>query len=540
VCALTPAWGAGSAAEMSDDEGFKPAKRLTYKAAHSLFVRNLSPDVNEQVLREVFDHDVIEKISFRAFPNSNNQFFAQIDFVSSTGVTEGSKLSGVLILGVPCEVGVVDPIISEGNRRAAASSGGSGGAAGSTDEVLDIAEVNRRITEASEDQRMRTIHIAGLAPGTTDEQLERLVLKFGELERLKVDTDTKGACFGLVEFKDRGPAHIAKTQRSFKVDDRVLTVTEAKSMVEESSFMEQTIQFQAPIIDAMAMKNVLYQQLDLREKLDKVREAARSIASKAPEQLEEEAEEAPAGPGAIAAAKAKVKELLEREERKKKKAEKKEVKKLKKVEKKQKKKEKKKTRKAKAAAAAPEGSESEDEDAVDISESPDGPVDLVDEVELVGNTELVMLGDESSSSSGSEGGRAEKIARAAARRRAQKLSVATVVGDWNIVTLGGDPPGQWTVEDGGVMSFNGRRLKSEKWGFVQETEKKEEGTNMVLFCRGQRFAGWELDLKVSTVDRLVWKRAGDKDTHWLRKGAKAKGKAKAKSAKATKPGKKQR
>eukprot|EP00913_Durusdinium_trenchii_P011863 g11142.t1 len=49
-------------------------------------------------------------------------------------------------------------------------------------------------------------------------------------------------------------------QRSFLVEDRVLVFTEAKSHVDNAKVEEMTVQFQAPIIDAMNMRSVLAQQ----------------------------------------------------------------------------------------------------------------------------------------------------------------------------------------------------------------------------------------------------------------------------------------
>jgi len=497
---------------MSSDEDTKPTPKLARRADHSLFVRNLSPDITEQLLRSVFNHDVIEKITFRAYPNSNNQFFAQIDFASSTGVTEGSKLSGVPILGVPIEVGVIDPIVSEGRRASSVvGNAGSSGDDPAAPDAINLEEVNRRITEAAEDQRMRTVHISGLPSGTTTEKLERLCLKFGEIERLRVDTDANGDCFGLAEFKERGPAHIAKTQRIFKVDGAKLIVTEAKSLVEEASFMEQTIHFQAPIVDAMAMRDVIYQQGDLREKLDKVRQAAMSILRKDSQEESLPSVEVPKSPSPEEEeAKAKDKSKLKQQ-----KAEKREKKIKKKMEKKQKKKEKKQMKKKmKRKSRGDDGEGEEEEHAVDISESPDGPVDLDSEVEMVGR-ELVMLASNSSSSSSSdsEEDRAERIAKAAARRRAEKLSMQTIVGDWHVVD---ERPDLWSIDVEGQLHFNQRKLKADTWQFAQETKGKAK----IIYCKGQRAAGWELDLKCSNINRLIWKKEGEVDTHWLRKGAK--------------------
>jgi len=63
-------------------------------------------------------------------------------------------------------------------------------------------------------------------------------------------------------------------------------------MVDESSFMEQTIQFQNPVLDAVSMREVLHQQFDLKSKLDKVREAALELLNKdaPPASVEQQAE----------------------------------------------------------------------------------------------------------------------------------------------------------------------------------------------------------------------------------------------------------
>merc|ERR1711974_46614 len=173
-----------------------------------------------------------------------------------------------------CEIGVVDPVTSVQQIRLAQSQG----------DVLpdasvprDLEELNRQIDEAKEDQRLRTVHIAGLPEGTDNDMLSRFCKNFGKVERMKVDKTTEGKPFGLVEFKDRGPAHILKTQKQYAVDGRVFTCTEAKVMVDESQFMEQTIQFQDSVRDAMGMRQILACQPELKDKLDKVRAAAMEL-----------------------------------------------------------------------------------------------------------------------------------------------------------------------------------------------------------------------------------------------------------------------
>merc|ERR1712000_10310 len=143
---------------------------------------NLSPNVTESILREVFAQcDEIENVVFRAFPNQNSQFFAQIDFKTSKGVTEGTQLNGTSILGTACLVGVIDPLASKihqdmenqktREKSALAKEGGGGPTASSIyGEGYDApqgvqAEYFKQQKEAMEDQQYRTVHITGFKDG---------------------------------------------------------------------------------------------------------------------------------------------------------------------------------------------------------------------------------------------------------------------------------------------------------------------------------------------------------------------------------------
>mmetsp|Transcript_47161 Transcript_47161/g.132626 ORF Transcript_47161/g.132626 Transcript_47161/m.132626 type:complete len:528 (-) Transcript_47161:103-1686(-) len=501
---------------MSEDEDDGAAPKLRTTAEFSLFVRNLSPQVSEQVLREVFAGcDLIERVAFRAYPNSANSFFAQIDFATLQGVTEGSKLSGVPILGVPCEIGVVDPVVSAAQLRLAHAAGDKLPEPGA---AKDLEDLNRRVGEAREDQRLRTVHVAGLTPGTDSAKLHRFCKNFGDVEKLRVDTDARGVLFGLVEFKDHGAAHICKLQRQYVVDGKVFTCTEAKVLVDESEFMEQTIEFQAPVRDAMGMKHILSQQLDLREKLDKVRAAALAFVSK------DASPSSPAIEGVVAPEDAATAEEANERKTKKKqdKAEKKAQKKLKKKLKKERKEEKKKrkarsdggkVRKREAKPTSADGDVEGDEESLvaSVSESPDGPVDLDSEVEVVENTELCVLGTSASSVSSTSSDEKPPPPRARRKRKAPTvlpknsmaipLTIEALQGRWMV----GDDAGViWTILEGGRAMFNGRRVRP-KWSFVQEPCGEAEP--LTIFCDGQRAAGWELDMRRSTLERLVWTKA---------------------------------
>merc|ERR1712039_1016179 len=95
------------------------------------------------------------------------------------------------------------------------------------------------------------------------------------------------------EFTERGAAHVCKTQGQFLVDGRILTVTEAKTFVNEAAFAEKTVHFQNPILDAMNMQHTLAIDEDIKAKIKKVRKAAAKITKKpGPDgQVEEDSEE---------------------------------------------------------------------------------------------------------------------------------------------------------------------------------------------------------------------------------------------------------
>jgi len=140
------------------------------------------------------------------------------------------------------------------------------------------AEYFRKFKEAEEDKRLRTVHIAGLAPEVTEEDVRVICKQFGELEALRLDKDSDGQAFALVEFKERGSAQVVKRTEKFLVEERVLAFTEAKTMVDTTSFAEKSVHFNQPAFDTTTMKVVLAYQCHLNPKLAKAKLAAAQIA----------------------------------------------------------------------------------------------------------------------------------------------------------------------------------------------------------------------------------------------------------------------
>uniref|UniRef100_A0A7S0FP89 RanBP2-type domain-containing protein n=1 Tax=Pyrodinium bahamense TaxID=73915 RepID=A0A7S0FP89_9DINO len=256
---------------------------MAYCTKNTLFVRNLSPQVSEAVLRETFGKcDVVERVLFRSYPGRATEYFAQIDFRTSAGVTEGHKLSGTSILGVTCEVSVMDPgskaMMKQVWERREQQLLPPGEEAPHPSEPQGVqAEYIRRFKEVAEDKRLRTVHIAGLTEEASEEGLRILLKSFGDVEALRLDVDEEGKRFALVEFQDRKVAYACKTHQQFLVDGNVLVFTEAKTLVDTKSFAEQSVHFTTPIFDASTMRAVLAYQCHLNPKLAKARAAAAEI-----------------------------------------------------------------------------------------------------------------------------------------------------------------------------------------------------------------------------------------------------------------------
>merc|ERR1711957_828082 len=93
-----------------------------------------------------------------------------------------------------------------------------------------------------------------------DEGLKKMCGHFGEVLTCRIDTDPFGKVFGLVEFKEKGPAHVCKAQREFFVHGRILTFSESKTMVDVVSFTEKNVHFQDTVFDALNLRTAMAQQ----------------------------------------------------------------------------------------------------------------------------------------------------------------------------------------------------------------------------------------------------------------------------------------
>eukprot|EP00931_Biecheleriopsis_adriatica_P079001 TRINITY_DN52418_c0_g1_i1.p1 TRINITY_DN52418_c0_g1~~TRINITY_DN52418_c0_g1_i1.p1 ORF type:complete len:658 (-),score=205.18 TRINITY_DN52418_c0_g1_i1:67-2040(-) len=257
---------------------------MAFAARNSIYIRNLGPKVSEATLRETFGQcDKIERVLFRSFNGRTTEFFAQVDFASSKGVLEAHTLSGTKIAGTPIEVSVMDPGANDVAKKAWLAQKPwetvpEDQQEAATEPQGVQAEYFRKFKEKEEDKRLRTVHIAGLAKDVGEENVRILCKQFGELEALRLDEDDAGNVFALVEFKERGPAHVVKTQEKFMVDDRVVTFTEARTLVNVTAFAEESVAFDQPAYDPTTMRVVHAVQVKLNPKIAKAKLAAAQIA----------------------------------------------------------------------------------------------------------------------------------------------------------------------------------------------------------------------------------------------------------------------
>merc|ERR1712056_123231 len=100
--------------------------------------------------------------------------------------------------------------------------------------------------------------------------MRKMCTQFGVVDKVKIDIDQNGSRFALVEFREKGPAHVCKLQQQYAVNGRVLIMTEAQSVVDEANLTELGIEFEDPMINAMQMRSFLGHDEKLAEKIKRV------------------------------------------------------------------------------------------------------------------------------------------------------------------------------------------------------------------------------------------------------------------------------
>ncbi|CAJ1426378.1 unnamed protein product [Effrenium voratum] len=269
---------------------------LDVKDKHSLYVSNLSVTVTENTLREIFHScGKLDQVIFRTYPGSL-KWYAQLNFRTSEGVVEASKLEGTAICGCAIKCSAVDPtcfaahqVIEELKAKEDATE--------KAKEELEAArqEWYKKLQEHKEARKKRTVHVDGLPPQTTLQELQQLAEQFGTVEQLRLDRDAKGGAFGLVQFKDQSVARGCCLRQTFLVDEHVVVISASKSEVNSMDIEEATVEFRHPVIEralastggresnAGAPQGKFWEELAEKqrqlynEKLDQVRQHAEAI-----------------------------------------------------------------------------------------------------------------------------------------------------------------------------------------------------------------------------------------------------------------------
>ncbi|EPR57692.1 RNA recognition motif-containing protein [Toxoplasma gondii ME49] len=112
--------------------GAAPTRAL-YSTANVLYIKNLSPLVTEDHIRQIFTHcGEILNIGFKAYLNNPAQRYCVLEFKDSAGITAASQLNNTPLLNVPMTVTVVEPAGGGTFIAAPEALAGASGALGSS------------------------------------------------------------------------------------------------------------------------------------------------------------------------------------------------------------------------------------------------------------------------------------------------------------------------------------------------------------------------------------------------------------------------
>lgn len=254
---------------------------------NTIYVRDLSSKTTENAIRAVFsEFDRIMKVGFHRFnnpdglPNLNAPPFAEIQFATDKGVTEASKMTGLLVAGTPCTVTIINPNVDI--------------AAKSDETKPERLQTMVTYTNAKELKRSevdlqiaKTIHICGLSSWMTETTVQEVLEQcFGGVIGCRVDTAPDGKKFALAEFKIMQSAMLALRQKQVAMemgegDDQervVWDLTPSKALVHEQQVVEKAVSFSHTTIMVNAYGGLDYaavqQALELNDKLAQVQQTA--------------------------------------------------------------------------------------------------------------------------------------------------------------------------------------------------------------------------------------------------------------------------
>ncbi|AFZ79036.1 RNA recognition motif domain containing protein [Theileria equi strain WA] len=84
---------------------------LAFSTSNNIYIRNLAPDITEDVVRNTFKHcDEILSVRFKSYQGSSRKYCI-VEFKTSAGITNGSLMNGKLMQGLPLAISVTDPLL---------------------------------------------------------------------------------------------------------------------------------------------------------------------------------------------------------------------------------------------------------------------------------------------------------------------------------------------------------------------------------------------------------------------------------------------
>lgn len=224
--------------------------RMESASKNTLFVKNLSHGVTERDILEVFGQfDAIDRITFHHFLGKDQEKsvseppFARIDFESSKGVVEGSKVGGLKIRGVPVVVCAVDPndfadydhvnmktkLLLPMTRVEVVHSL-------SQPQVASKSDINMKIA--------KTIRIKNVMKDMTEAQMSEILDScFGPAKEVKFREDGEGKRFALAEFEMAKSAMLALKQKKMEVCGTEMEIESSDMLADELKTMEEGLQF---------------------------------------------------------------------------------------------------------------------------------------------------------------------------------------------------------------------------------------------------------------------------------------------------------
>ncbi|KAK2195373.1 bifunctional RNA-binding domain superfamily/RNA recognition motif domain/Nucleotide-binding alpha-beta plait domain superfamily [Babesia duncani] len=181
---------------------------LQYTFSNLIYVRNISPDVTEQTIRDFFKEcDEIVSIDFKRFEHSSRRYCI-IEFKTSAGITRASLLNGSLMQGCLLEISVTDPTINQDKQK-----------------DLESRQYGYRIgnSDVEDDSHSRTIKVSNLPPSFDRIDVYTLFGNIGNIVSCTIET-SDGIRFALVDFSSAFDANEALRLNGTTVSDHCLKI----------------------------------------------------------------------------------------------------------------------------------------------------------------------------------------------------------------------------------------------------------------------------------------------------------------------------